>query len=396
VRVLIAGDFVPTRRLAGLSTIVPRELFGEFADRISGADLAILNLEAPLCEPLLAIEKTGPNMHAPVENAKFVAKAGFDLATLANNHVFDFGAQGLESTMAALDEIKVAYVGAGVNLKQASEPYLAVCDGIKVAILNFAENEWSTTRGSSAGACPIDPVSNFRAIRDAARQADHVIVICHGGHEMYALPSPRMKQLFRFYVEAGASAVVNHHPHCVSGYEVFEGAPIFYSLGNFLFDHDHLRAGPWTQGMAVELIFSGDSLDYEIDLFDQCTEDTLFRLCDAESRVERLDKLDALNQIINDDERLESSFLDYSEAKARQYLRYLEPVRSRLLFAAQNRGLAPTLLSRRQKRLLLNVIRCEAHRDLVLEILDRDVGSARRSKSRQSADQRLSGDDARD
>jgi len=380
MRVLVAGDFVPTRRLAGLATIDPRELFGEFANTIREADIAVLNLEAPLCEPLQGIEKTGPNMYAPVEGAEFVANAGFNLATLANNHVFDFGAQGLKSSMAALDKFNVAHVGAGADLKQAAKPHVAECDGIKLAVLNFAENEWSTTRGSSAGACPIDPVANFRAIRDAARQADHVIVICHGGHEMYALPSPRMKQLFRFYVEAGASAVVNHHTHCVSGYEVFEGAPIFHSLGNFLFDHKRLRAGPWTRGMAVELICSDDSLDYEVHLFDQCTDDTLFQLCDAESRIERLNNLDALNQIISDDELLENSFQDYSEAQAQQYMRYLEPVRSRLLFAAQNRGLAPSLLTRRQKKLLLNVIRCEAHRDLTIQILEREVGSNRESE----------------
>ena len=100
-------------------------------------------------------------------------------------------------------------------------------------------------------------------------------------------------------------------------------------------------------------------------------------LCDAESRVKRLDKLDALNQIISDDEQLENSFQNYSKAQAQQYMRYLEPVRSRLLFAAQNRGLAPSLLTRRKKRLLLNVIRCEAHRDLTIEALERDVGSTK-------------------
>lgn len=379
MRVLVAGDFVPARRLTGLATMDSRALFGEFAETIGEADLAVLNLEAPLCEPLQAIEKTGPNMYAPVEGAEFLANAGFNLATLANNHIFDFGAQGLESTMAALDDINVAHVGAGANLKQAAEPYVAECDGIKLAVLNFAENEWSTTRGSSAGACPIDPVANFRAIRDAARQVDHVIVISHGGHEMNALPSPRMKQLYRFYVEAGASAVVNHHTHCVSGYEVHEGAPIFYSLGNFLFDSFDLRSGDWTKGMAVELILSDASLDYEIHFFDQCTDEALFRLCDAESRTERLDCLDALNRIISNDEQLEDSFRNYSKAQAKQYLRYLEPVRSRLLFAAQNRGLAPSLLTRSQKKLLLNVMRCEAHRDLTIEILERDVGSNRES-----------------
>lgn len=380
MRVLIAGDFFPARRLAGLATIDPTELFGPFARTISEADLAILNLEAPLCEPLRAIQKTGPNLYASPESAAFLASAGFGLATLANNHIFDYDEQGLESTMAALEEVGVAYVGAGKNYEQAQKPYFTECGSYKVAILNFAENEWSTTRGQTAGACPMDPVANYNAIRHARRHSDHVIVICHGGHEIHKLPSPRMKQLYRFYVDAGASAVVNHHTHYESGYEVYEGAPIFYSLGNFLFDHPDLRCGEWTKGMAVELILSDASLQYEVHFFDQCTDEKLFRLCDGERREQRIREVDALNHIISNDDQLEESFEDYSESQAQVYLRYLEPVRSRLLFAAQNRGLVPSFVSKRTKKLLLNVIRCEAHRDLTIRILEREVGSSRESK----------------
>jgi len=380
MRLLVLGDFVPTRRLAGLATTDPTELFGEFAKTIRDADLAMLNLEAPLCEPRQGIEKTGPNLHGNPESATFLAKAGFRLATLANNHILDYDEHGLESTMAALDQVGVRYVGAGKNHEQAQRPYFSNSEGAKVAILNFAENEWSTTHGRSAGACPIDPVRNYQAIRSAGQCADHVIVICHGGHEMHNLPSPRMKQLYRFYVDAGASAVVNHHTHCMSGFEVYEGAPIFYSLGNFLFDSFDIRSGDWTKGMAVELICSDDSVSYKIHFFDQCVDDTLFRLCDSAARTERFGYLDTLNRIINDDELLEDSFRSYSKSQAKRYLRYLEPIRSRLLFAAQNRGLAPSLLTRAHMKLLLNVIRCEAHRDLTIELLEHEVGSNRESE----------------
>ena len=378
MRMLVAGDFVPAGRLAGLATTDPDKLFGAFAQTIRESNVSMLNLEAPLCEPLDAIEKTGPNLFADPESAAFLANAGFHLVTLSNNHVFDFGERGLEATMSALDRFGIAYVGAGKNLEQATEPYIAESGGTRIAVLSFAENEWSTTRDRSAGACPIDPVANYHAILEAKRQADHVVVICHGGHEMHTLPSPRMKQLYRFYVEAGASAVINHHTHCVSGFEVYQDAPIFYSLGNFLFDSPTLRTGIWTQGMAVELTCSETSLDYEVHLFDQCTDDALFRLCDPECRDQRLQDLDALNQIISDDERLQNSFREYAATQAKRYLRYLEPTQSRLILGAQNRRLIPSLLSKRQRRLLLNVIRCEAHRDLIIEMLEHDVGYSRR------------------
>ena len=377
MKVLVVGDFYPAGRLAGLATTDPDELFGAFAQTIRNSDVSVLNLEAPLCEPRVAIEKTGPNMFAAPTNAAFLANAGFGLATLANNHMFDFGELGLESTMSTLDRYGIAYVGAGKNLEQAAKPYIVEANGVRLGILNFAENEWSTTHGRSPGACPIDPIMNCRAILRTKRRVDHVIVICHGGHEMHTLPSPRMKQLYRFYVENGASAVINHHTHCESGFEIYKGAPIFYSLGNFLFDSSELRTGIWTRGMAAELICSETSLDYEVHLFDQCTDDTLFRLCDPEYREQRLQDLEKLNQIIGDDEQLESSFREYVATQTQQYSRYLEPTHSRLILGAQSRGLIPSLLTRKQRRLLLNIIRCEAHRDLIIEMLERDVGCRR-------------------
>ena len=376
MRVLITGDFFPGARLSKLSTMRSAQVFGEFADIIRAADLSIVNLEAPLCESLKPIQKTGPAMCANPEIGAFLANSGFDLVTLANNHIFDFGAQGLESTFSALDSYNVAYVGAGENSQEASRPFSRTIDGTVVAVLNFAENEWSTTRGASPGANPIDPVANFQAISDERRRADWVIVICHGGHEMYPLPSPRMKELFRFYVKAGANAVINHHPHCFSGYEVYRGAPIFYSLGNFLFDNPVRRSGPWTQGLAVELLMSKQQVNFEIHLFDQCTEDSLFKLRNKKEQELVLQEIDSLNATIKDDERLEHAFRRFVTAQTQRYRRYLEPTSLRLLQAAQNRGLAPSLLSKRKRRLLLNLIRCEAHRELIIEMLEQDVGNS--------------------
>ena len=375
--ILIAGDFFPGGRLADIAEAEPERLFGRFVQTIRAADLALLNLETPLCGPLQPIEKTGPALSANPAAAAFLVNAGFKLVTLANNHIFDFGSPGLYSTLAALDQHGVEYVGAGNSYESAAKPFLLDSNGKKLAIMNFAENEWSTTRGKVPGANPLDPVSNYQAIRAASQIVDHVIVVCHGGHEMHDLPSPRMRSLFRFFVEAGASAVVNHHTHCVSGYEVYQGAPIFYSLGNFLFDNPRMRSGPWTRGMAVELQIEGGGVDFKIHHFDQCTDVELFSPCDQRTSDIRQQHLDTLNEIISDDERLERSFEKYSAKQAKRYLRYLEPTRSRLLLAAQNRGLVPSLLSKRQRTLLLNLIRCEAHRELVIEILESDVGNPR-------------------
>ena len=100
---------------------------------------------------------------------------------------------------------------------------------------------------------PLIRSAVFYAIEEAKKKADFVVVIAHGGHEHYNLPSPRMKKWYRFFVDAGAHAVVGHHTHIISGYEVYKDAPIFYSLGNFCFDWEGLRNMEWNNGMLVEV-----------------------------------------------------------------------------------------------------------------------------------------------
>ena len=98
-------------------------------------------------------------------------------------------------------------------------------------------------------------MSVFNQIQEAKSKADFIVVVAHGGHEHYNLPSPRMKKWYRFFVDAGASAVVTHHTHIISGYEVYKDAPIFYSLGNFLFDWEGERNKPWNKSMIIRLHF---------------------------------------------------------------------------------------------------------------------------------------------
>ena len=106
---------------------------------------------------------------------------------------------------------------------------------MNIFIFNFCENEWSIAESDNPGANPMDIIDNANQIKYARELADYVIVIVHGGHEYYNLPSPRMQKQYRFYADQGADIVVGHHTHCISGNEVYKGVPIYYSLGNFIF-----------------------------------------------------------------------------------------------------------------------------------------------------------------
>jgi poly-gamma-glutamate synthesis protein (capsule biosynthesis protein) len=337
------------------------------------ADLAITNLECPITVVNVPIEKTGPNLRAAPRSLDFLKNAGFDLVTLANNHIMDHGKVGLQDTIQHLQSRDISYVGAAMNYDTASIPFMKNDPGISIAVINVAENEWSTTDGDFPGANPIDPVKVFKQILDAKEKVDKVILITHGGHEHYSLPSPRMKEWFRAFVDMGADAVINHHTHCVSGYEVYKEAPIFYSLGNFLFDHPGKRKDRWNIGSMVELDISRNAVNVEIRYFTQCEGAATAEFMNEEAGNAFLKYIEELNVTISNETKLATEFADWVTSRRKLYNAYLEPIKSRLIQGLQNRGWFPSLWNTRKRAYLLNLVRCESHREAVLQILESEL-----------------------
>jgi poly-gamma-glutamate synthesis protein (capsule biosynthesis protein) len=264
----------------------------------------------------------------------------------------------------------IEYLGAGKSYEEASLPLIKKIKGKTVAFLNFAENEFSTTFGSQPGANPLDPVKNYHAVRKAKQEADTVFVIIHGGHENYALPSPRMKEQYRFMVEAGADAVIGHHTHCYSGYELYLGKPIFYSLGNFLFDSPGKRNSPWNFGFAVQFRLTDQKLDFEIIPCEQNNgKPGVWALNSHERRLFR-ETIQSSNTVIDNDVELEKRFNNFVDSIKKQYISFLEPHSNKYLFALQNRRLFPSFLSRKKRLLYKNLIQCESHREVLLKIIE--------------------------
>ena len=162
-------------------------------------------------------------------------------------------------TLRLLAENGIASVGAGRNLDEARQPLFIEQNGTRVAVLALAEHEFGTATPSAPGANPLEPLRNISQIREAARQADIVIVLIHGGNEFLPVPAPRVIDTYRAFAEAGASAVIGGHTHCPQGFELWHGVPIVYSLGNLLFDIDStgLPQGGynWWTGLSVRIDF---------------------------------------------------------------------------------------------------------------------------------------------
>src|SRR5690606_35069301 len=143
-------------------------------------------------------------------------------------------------------------------------------------------------------------------------QADKIMVIVHGGNETYELPSPRFKETLRFFADSGADMVIAHHTHCVSGYETYNGVPIFYGLGNFIFDRGEATFGDWTIGMAVELTLFPESIEFDLVPFYQNRGSQVgVHLMQGAEKENFLNHLTRLNEIIADDSRLEFEFQNF-------------------------------------------------------------------------------------
>ena len=369
-KILITGDLCPIYRVENLFEEEKySEVLGDVRHIIADCDYAITNLEAPICKGNeVAILKSGPNLKTSDKVIGALKYAGFDMVALANNHLYDYGSDAVLNTLEVLDTNNIDFVGAGRNIEDARNFYIKTINNRKIAIINFCENEWSIATEKSAGSNPLDVISNFYQIKRAKEQADSVLVIIHGGHEGYQLPSPRMKEMYRFLVDVGADAVINHHQHCFSGYEIYNKKPIFYGLGNFCFDSLSFRNNIWNQGFFVVLDIE-ESINFTIYPYNQCNEQANIRLLSLQEKVDFDKEIHKLNSIISNSEILMEKFVEFCDQRQRSSLNYLEPYSNKYLVALKSRGLIPTLLSASKRRLILNLFRCESHSDVMLSNL---------------------------
>jgi len=362
IDVIVAGDFAPRARLAQqiderkFGDIFPEEL----QSIIKSADYSLVNFESPVVEDTFSpIKKCGPNLGCSENAVEAIKYAGFKCATLANNHILDYGDAGLNKTIECCQKQEIDVVGVGANLQDAEKVLYVEENGQKLAIINCCEHEFSIATHATAGANPLNPIAQFYKIKEAKQNADSVLVVVHGGHEHFQLPSMRMQETYRFFVDAGADAVVNHHQHCYSGYEIYRGKPIFYGLGNFCFDWEGVPKKMWTEGYFVEIKFDKE-ISFNLYPYCQYGEVARVNLLPLDSFA---DTLENLNSIIKDEERLKESVETYYKNSMKSVELSLEPICNRYVKGLQFRGFLPRMVNKKWIPILSNVVMCESHRD---------------------------------
>jgi len=216
--------------------------FLKTADLTSSADIAFGNLEAPLVENC-PTTPTGMIFCARPEAIQGLKFAGFDILSLANNHILNYGQKGLEQTQSFLSSSNILYT----PLSSSNNLAIKQVNNTKFGFLSFDLVTYPQTS-------PLSLISQI------SPTVDILIVSLHWGVEYQKTPTSQQKDLAHQIIDSGAKVILGHHPHVIQPVEEYKGGLIFYSLGNFVFDQ------PWSEetkrGTMAKIIFQGKNIQF--------------------------------------------------------------------------------------------------------------------------------------
>jgi gamma-polyglutamate biosynthesis protein CapA len=260
--IIVTGDVLLGREIERqiLSGV---DLFANVAPVLDQAQEVIINLESPLTRAKEPLDKEFVFRARP-EAVSVLVDGGVTITALANNHIGDYGPEGLTDTLTYLDLAGIDYVGAGRNLSAASRPLFLEKQAPSVAVVNFSQYDSPTAPAATdtrAGQAYYGTAAFEQSITKARSNAEFVIAIVHHGIEYRDFPSQRQIDMSRRAIELGADVVIGHHPHVTQGIEEYLGKTIFYSIGNFIFDQE---TEPWERSFFIAIDFLDDQPVYTL------------------------------------------------------------------------------------------------------------------------------------
>ena len=233
---------------------------------VTGADFFLLNNEFSYTKSKHGLVGKDYLFKSDPRNAILLRYWGVDMVGLANNHVYDFGEQGLLDTLDALKAIDMPVVGAGKNINEAKQAKYFVLNGRKIAIVAASQIERTltftkeATENSPGVFKTLNAKKMVNEIEKAREKADYVIAYVHWGTEGHPQFEQDQQKLGKAYIDAGADVVIGAHTHCLQGIEFYKDKPIFYSLGNFWFHWEEEHAD--LNGLAQIQISEDGSMNY--------------------------------------------------------------------------------------------------------------------------------------
>ncbi|MER9900207.1 CapA family protein [Mesorhizobium sp. M0130] len=375
IKINVLGDLVLTDPINELAKQPGSPAIFSCSTRrfLSAADLNIFNLESPITSKKTSEKKVGPALRGNKDLLPSIAQSGLAVATLANNHMMDFGTSGLEDTLNALDENNIEHLGAGMKGAEAPHRLRYIAQGTSASFINVAEQEFGVVEAGRVGVIKEDIASMYYWIIEEKTVSDFVIVIIHGGAEYFPLPSPERIQRARLYADFGADAVIYHHTHVISAYESYKSKPIFYGLGNFLFYWPN-KGADWNTGMAASLVLDVEHKRISGEpLVHRYSPDDGVRILSKQEAQREFSCLDNLNVALADSSHLGRLWEEFCLQQRHRYLR-LNNLISEFQEGMAQRGVWPIPMFP-SKSLLggLNALRCVSHREASVTVLEAEA-----------------------
>jgi poly-gamma-glutamate synthesis protein (capsule biosynthesis protein) len=244
VTLMAVGDIMLARTIGELIESEGIEApFTFTAETLSTADITLGNLECSISDRG-APEDKKYNFRAPLSAAESLQYAGFDLVSLSNNHILDFGPPALEDTLAELAAVDIRAAGAGMDETEAYQPTFFEINGLRIAFLAFTDVSTGDYDYLAWEAGPNQPGIAWAhaekietGVQAAKAEADLVVVLFHNGYEIVQKVSDLQQQAAHLAIDSGADLVIGSHPHVLQRIEEYKDGLIVYSMGNFVFDN---------------------------------------------------------------------------------------------------------------------------------------------------------------
>ena len=382
MKIIIIGDVGASETNMNAFCNAENDLFSSEIQAIcADADIVVLNLEKPLTDVINPLGKCPPDYYAPTDTIYGIKLLHPKAVTLANNHIMDQQEQGLQSTMNVLTQNGIQYVGAGSNLNEARKPIIIDEKGYKVGIYACCEKEFSYATETTAGANAFDPLETFDDINKLGKICDYLVVLFHGGMEMYPYPTPYQQRVCRKMCEKGADLVVCQHSHIIGCEEKCANGRIVYGQGNFLLDETSDES--WNSGLIMEVTIEGNDSTVTYTPIQTRNHKTILHPDSEKIKKEFMQR----TLEIEKDESVNDLFSKLSEEKISEYLLKLSG-KSRLFYRILRRlGIIKyyrKLYSKDACNIILDYFYCDSHRKVIESGIESIIGDRAKETKRQS------------
>lgn len=332
---------------------------------LNTCDVQVINFEAPVkFEGAKGIKKSGPVISQSADTPSWLEKAGFNVISLANNHMLDLQEKGLVKTSECFKDSIL--VGAG-TYEDAHKAKGITLKGKSVGFIGLTHKEFGCIDCSNPdrlGTADISSPKTYTALAEALKIYDEVFVVAHAGVEYLDYPLPQWREMYKALIDMGALGVIGSHPHVPQGFEVYKGKPIFYSLGNFAFQKSHEDTIPrlWNSSILVVIDTDTDGFKWWPLKYNQNSG-----IIDIDSDNGIKSHIEKISEVLQDDKQYKEAILKELEAlnviyKSMATTGGLKPRK----FLAKCKNLIRPLFNRKRVKPdyshALNLFQCESHR----------------------------------